>query len=129
MAGAEAGLCAGDIAAERDRIKTQIDYDYLVQWEDPKQVDELAELMLEVALDPGPVLRVGRDREYPMALARERFRQINSDHIVGILESLRTNHTQVLNPKAYLLAALFNAPTSANNQVAMQVSHDYPRGG
>lgn len=129
MAGAEAGLCAGDIAAERDRIKTQIDYDYLVQWEDPKQVDELAELMLEVALDPGPVLRVGRDREYPMALARERFRQINSDHIVGILESLRTNHTQVLNPKAYLLAALFNAPTSVNNQVAMQVSHDYPKGG
>ncbi len=129
MAGAEAGLCAGDIAAERDRIRTQIDYDYLVQWEDPKQVDELAELMLEVALDPGPVLRVGRDREYPMALARERFRQINSDHIVGVLESLRANRTQVLNPKAYLLAALFNAPTSVNNQVAMQVSHDYPRGG
>lgn len=129
MAGAKAGLCAGDIAAERDRIRTQIDYDYLVQWEDPKQVDELAELMLEVALDPGPVLRVGRDREYPMALARERFRQINSDHIVGVLESLRANRTQVLNPKAYLLAALFNAPTSVNNQVAMQVSHDYPRGG
>lgn len=127
--GAEAGLCAGDIAAERDRIKTQIDYDYLVQWEDPKQVDELAELMLEVALDPGPVLHVGRDREYPMALARERFRQINSDHIVGVLESLWANRTQVLNPKAYLLAALFNAPTSVNNQVAMQVSHDYPRGG
>ena len=129
MAGAEASLCTRDIAVERDRIRAQIDYDFLVQWEDPKQVDELVELMLEVALDPGPVLRMGRDREYPMALARERFRQINSDHIVGVLESLRTNRTQVLNPKAYLLAVLFNAPTSANNQVAMQVSHDYPRGG
>ena len=129
MAGAEASLCTRDIAVERDRIRAQIDYDFLVQWEDPKQVDELVELMLEVALDPGPVLRMGRDREYPMALARERFRQINSDHIVGVLESLRTNRTQVLNPKAYLLAVLFNAPTSANNQVAMQVSQDYPRGG
>lgn len=127
--GAEASLCTGDIAAERDRIRAQIDYDFLVQWEDPKQVDELAELMLEVALDTGPILRVGRDREYPMALARERFRLITADHIAAILESLRANRTQVLNPKAYLLAALFNAPTSANNQVAMQVSHDYPRGG
>ena len=129
MAGAEASLCAGDITAERDRIRTQIDYDYLVQWEDPKQVDELVELMLEVSLDPGPVLRVGRDREYPMPLARERFRLITADHIVGILESLRTNRTKVLNPKAYLLAALFNAPASVNNQVAMQVSHDYPKEG
>ncbi len=127
--GAGGGLCAGDIAAERERIRAQIDYDFLVQWEDRNQVDELAELMLEVALDPSPVLRVGRDKEYPMALARERFGQITSDHIAGILESLRTNRTQVLNPKAYLLAALFNAPTSANNQVAMQVSHDYPKGG
>ena len=127
--GAEAGLCAGDIAAERDRIRTQIDYDYLVQWEDPKQVDELAELMLEVALDPGPVLRVGRDREYPMVLARERFRQINSDHIVGVLESLRTNRTQVLNPKAYLLAALFNAPATTDNHYTMLVNHDMSNGG
>ena len=85
--------------------------------------------MLEVALDTSPVLHVGRDKEYPMVLARERFRLITADHIAAILESLRANRTQVLNPKAYLLAALFNAPTSANNQVAMQVSHDYPRGG
>lgn len=129
MAGAEAGLCAGDIAAERDRIRAQIDYDFLVQWEDPKQVDELAELMLEVALTTDPAIGIGRGKKYPTALVRERFRLITSDHIVGVLESLRTSRTQVLNPKAYLLAALFNAPTSVNNQVAMQVNHDYPKGG
>lgn len=65
----------------------------------------------------------------PPPLVRERFRLITSDHITGILESLWENHAQVRNPKAYLLAALFNAPTSTNNQITMQVSHDYPRGG
>ena len=127
--GAEAGLCAGDIAAERDRIRAQIDYDYLVQYEDPKQVDELVELMLEVALTTDPVISIGRGKKYPTVLVRERFRLITSDHITGILESLWENHVQVRNPKAYLLAALFNAPTTTNNQVTMQVSHDYPRGG
>ena len=113
--------------AERERIRSQIDYDYLVRWEDPKQVDELTELMLEVALAAGPSMRIGREKEYPTALVQERFRMIASDHIVGVLESIRANHTQVSNPKAYLLAALFNAPASANNQITMQVNHDYPR--
>lgn len=124
-AGAE--LREEDILTERKRIRAQIDYDYLVQWEDPKQVDELAEIMLEVALATGPSIRVGREKEYPTALVRERFRLLTADHIVGVLGSLRANHTQVLNPKAYLLASLFNAPASANNQITMEVNRDYPR--
>lgn len=128
-AGMGAGLCERDIWARREQIRAQIDYDFLVQCEDPKQVDELVELMLEVALTTDPAIGIGRGRKYPTALVRERFRLITSDHITGILESLWENHTQVRNPKAYLLAALFNAPTSTNNQITMQVSHDYPRGG
>ena len=124
-----AAFCGGDILAKREQIRDQIDYDYLVQWEDPKQIDELVELMLEAALTATPTMRIGREKEYSTALVQERLRLISADHIVGILESLRENRTQVRNPKAYLLAALFNAPASANNQVTMQVSHDYPRGG
>ena len=124
-----AAFCGGDILAKREQIRDQIDYDYLVQWEDPKQIDELVELMLEAALTTTPTMRIGREKEYSTALVQDRLRLISADHIVGILESLRENRTQVRNPKAYLLAALFNAPASANNQVTMQVSHDYPRGG
>ena len=128
-AGMGTGLCEGDILARREQLQAQIDYDYLVQWEDPKQVDELVELMLEAALTTDPAIGIGRGKKYPTALVRERFRQITSDHIVGVLASLQESRAKVRNPKAYLLAALFNAPTSANNQVAMQVSHDYPKGG
>lgn len=128
-AGASAGLCSRTISAKREQIRAQIDYDFLLQWEDQKQVDELVELMLEVALSTAPTISIGRGRKYPTALVQERFRLISSDHIVGVLDSLRENDSRVRNPKAYLLAALFNAPTSANNQVAMQVSHDYPKGG
>ncbi len=125
--GAGAELHEEDILAERERIRAQIDYDYLVRWEDPKQIDELVELMLEVELATDPAISIGRGKQYPTALVRERFRLITSDHIVGIQDSLRENRTQVRNPKAYLLAALFNAPTSTSNQTAMQVNCDYPR--
>lgn len=125
--GAGVELHEEDILAERERIRAQIDYDYLVRWEDPKQIDELVELMLEVELATDPAISIGRGKQYPTALVRERFRLITSDHIVGIQDSLRENRTQVRNPKAYLLAALFNAPTSTSNQTAMQVNCDYPR--
>nr|WP_290461172.1 DUF6017 domain-containing protein [Acutalibacter muris] len=126
-AGMSEGICAEDILAMREQIQDQIDYDYLVKWEDPKQIDELVELMLEVELATDPAISIGRGKQYPTALVRERFRLITSDHIVGVQDSLRENRTQVRNPKAYLLAALFNAPTSTSSQTAMQVNCDYPR--
>lgn len=121
------GICAEDILAMREQIQDQIDYDYLVKWEDPKQIGELVELMLEVELATDPAISIGRGKQYPTALVRERFRLITSDHIVGVQDSLRENRTQVRNPKAYLLAALFNAPTSTSSQTAMQVNCDCPR--
>ena len=53
---------------------------------------------------------------------RERFALIDSSHIERLLDAILENKTQVRNTKAYLLAALFDAPASKENHYTMRVN-------
>ncbi len=85
--------------------------------------------MLEVAMTRSPTIKIGRDAEYPTAFVQERFRQIKASHIEKVLEGIKENTTRVWNTKAYLMAALFNAPSSTDNHYTMLVNHDLYGGG
>ena len=120
---ARAGATSGaEVRQERERIREQIEYDCVCTVENREQVDEFVEIMLEVALTNSPTIRVGREREYPTALVRERFRLINSSHIERLLDAILENRTRVRNTKAYLLAALFDAPATKDNHYTMRAS-------
>ena len=119
---ARAGADGGLMRLERERIREQIEYDCVCTVENREQVDEFVEIMLEVALTNSPTIRVGREREYPTALVRERFRLINSSHIERLLDAILENRTQVRNTKAYLLAALFDAPATKDNHYTMRAN-------
>lgn len=54
---------------------------------------------------------------------------INSMHIQYVMECLKSNTTQVRNIKQYLLATLYNAPTTIDSYYAAQVRHDFGWGG
>ena len=107
---------------ERNRIRAQIDYGSICTVENREQVDEFVEIMLEVALTGSPTIRIGREREYPTALVRERFRRIDSSHIERLLDAILENRTRVRNTKAYLLAALFDAPATKDNHYTMRAN-------
>ncbi len=110
---------------KRKRIREQIDYDDLVTPFNHAQVDELAEIMLEVVMNRSPTVRIGRDAEYPASYVRERFQKLNREHIEKVLDGIRENTARVYNTKAYLLAALFNAVSTIDNHYAMLVNHDF----
>ena len=116
--GGAPGSCA-EVCLERDRIRAQIEYGCICTVENREQVDEFVEIMLEVNLTESPTIRVGRKREYPAALVRERFRLIDSSHIERLLDAILENRTHVRNMKAYLLAALFDAPATKDNHYTM----------
>ncbi len=99
-----------DVYEKREEIREQIEYDLICTPVNRTQVDEFVELMLEVAMTHSPTIKIGRDAEYPTAFVQERFEQINSSHIEKVLEGISINTTRVWNTRAYLLAALFNAP-------------------
>ena len=119
---ARAGADSGAVRLERERIRAQIEYGSICTVENREQVDEFVEIMLEVALTESPTIRVGREREYPAALVRERFRLINSSHIERLLDAILENKTRVRNTKAYLLAALFDAPATKDNHYTMRAN-------
>ena len=58
------------------------------------------------------------------ALVQQRFELINSSHIEKVLDGIRENTTRVWNTRAYLLAALSNAPATTDNHYTMLVNHD-----
>ena len=88
------------------------------------QLDELVEIMAEVAMLRSKTILIGRKTEYPTTFVQDRFRRITSGHIRKVLEGIRENTTRVYNTRAYLLAALFNAVSTMENHYAMQVNHD-----
>jgi hypothetical protein len=45
------------------------------------------------------------------------------------MDCLQKNTTQVRNMKQYLLAVLFNAPTTMNNHFTSLINHDMHAGG
>ena len=113
-----------EIFEKRADIQAQIDYELIVMPSNRAQVDEFVEIMLEVALTRTPTMKIGRDAEYPTAFVQQRFNQLTSIHIEKVMDGIRENTTQVRNARAYLLAALFNAPSTTDNHYTMQVNHD-----
>jgi len=113
----------------RAEIRRRIEYETLAETADRAQVDELVEIMVEVAMNRRPTIKVGREGEFSTAYVQERFARIGPEHIARVLEGIRENTNRVYNTKAYLLSALFNSVSTLDNHYAMLVNHDLRSGG
>ena len=114
-----------DGKTEREKIREQIEYKIMRDRYGQEQIDELVEIMLEVAMNRSPTVRIGRASEYATAYGQDRFSRITSMHIERVCDGIRDNHTQVRNTKAYLLAALFNAVSTLDSYYTMQANCDF----
>lgn len=114
-----------DALDEREKIKHQIEYDWLREQFRAEPIDELVEIMLEVAMNRSPTIRIGRDAEYPTSYVQERFSKITAMHIERVMEGIADNRTQIRNTRAYLLASLFNSVSTLDNQCTMQYNYDF----
>ena len=110
---------------ERNRIKNQIEYDCMAERYSRRQLDELVEIMLEVALNRSQTIRIGRDQEYPREYVQERFSKINASHIERVMDGIEDNQTPVKSTKAYLLAVLFNSVSTIDHYYTIQANADY----
>ena len=110
----------------KERVKEQIEYDTLCTQYTAEDVDALVELIAEMQSSTADAVRLGKD-QIPIEIIKERFRQLNQMHVAYVLDSLRTTTTQINNIKAYLLTALYNAPTTMGFFYSAQVRHDLRR--
>ena len=105
--------------------KKQIEFSCMAERYRRDQLNEIVEIMVEVAMNRSPVIRIGKDSEYATAFVQKRFSLINALHIEHIMEGLRENCTFVRNPKAYLMKTIFNSVTTIENSSALQHNHEF----
>lgn len=113
-----------DVDELREKIKTNIEYDVLVTQFGCEDIDGLVELILETFCRPGKTIRIS-GAEFPATLVKDRFRKIGQFQVEYIMECMRNNTTKVCNIKAYLLAALYNAPATIGPFYQAEVNHDF----
>ena len=114
----------------REIILENIDYEILCQ--DPKmdreQLDEIAELIVDTVCTARKTVRISGD-DFPAEVVKSRFLKLNSSHVQYVMDCMKDNTTYVRNIKKYLLAALYNAPSTISNYYSALVQHDMYGGG
>lgn len=78
---------------------------------DREMYEGIYELVLKTVLFKGESMVIASSR-YPMNLVRCKFMKLNSSHVEYVIDCLRSNTSKVKNIKKYMLATLFNTPST-----------------
>ena len=109
---------------QREIIEENIGYEQLRQELPYDDVESLLELIVDVLSSTASTMRIGGE-VLPMDAVRRRFRQLDSEHIRYVIDSLRQTTTKINNIRAYLLTALYNAPITIGPYYSAAVRHDF----
>ena len=116
------------IQAYGSLIKENIDYDNLLITHPFEQelIKGIYELILETVLCQNEEILIASNW-YPVQLVKSKFLKLKYSHIEYVIECLKKNTSKVKNIKKYMLAALFNAPTTIDGYYQAEVNHDMPQ--
>ena len=113
--------------AYENLVKETVDYESLevTHHDDMRQVDEIVNLIVETVMCKNDKILIASNW-YPASLVKKKFLMLTYSHIEYVLHCMSGNTTKVKNIKKYLLAALFNAPSTMNGYYQAEVNHDMP---
>ena len=117
-----------DVAAYSEIIKENIELDILLERYpyDRELLTGIFDLILETVLCKNKSIVVASS-EYPAELVRSKFLKLNMFHVEYAMDCMRKNTSKIYNIKKYLLAALFNAPSTISGYYQAEVNHDLPQ--
>ena len=109
----------------RDLILENIDYDVLASdpHVDRELLDEIVDLVQETVCSTRSRIRVAGN-DYPAEVVRSKLVKLNREHIRFVMDCLKQNTTRIRNIRQYLLAMLFNAPSTMSSYYTALVAHD-----
>ena len=116
-----------EMKAYEEIIKENIAYEDLLIANplERETIDGILHLILETVLSKSETMVIASN-QYPTALVKSKFLKLNYSHIGYVLECLHHNTSKVKNIKKYLLATLFNAPSTMDSYYRAEVNHDMP---
>lgn len=112
-------------------IKEKIEYDHHMKYDeinDRELYDELFELICEVVCVKRTMIRIAGE-EYPYELVKSKFLKLRSSHLEYVMGCMKDTTTKISNIKAYMVTALYNAPSTINHYYQQKVQHDMYGGG
>ena len=109
--------------AYQDLVKENIEYDILCQTYPQEEVDGLVALMVDTICSSRKRVVVGGE-PVPHEIVKSRLLKLDMTHVQYVFECMHKNTTKVRNIKQYLLAALYNAPSTIGHYYSAEVNHD-----
>ena len=91
--------------------------------DDEDTIYQIVDLLVDTCDSKRKLIRIAGD-DKPAEVVLSRLKKLNADHIRFVLDCLAANTSPILNMKQYLLAALFNAPTTIQLYYQNKVNHD-----
>ena len=113
----------------REIIRENLEYDIMVDryQYDSERIDGIVDLILETVCTARKTIRIAGD-DYPAELVKSKFMKLDSSHLEFVLDCMKKNTTEIRNIKKYLLAVLFNAPSTIDSYYTSLVAHDIASG-
>lgn len=94
---------------------------------DSEMIDGMVEMILDVLCSKRETIRIAGD-EKSLNVVKGRFMKLSIDHIRYVLNCLQGNTTKIRSIKQYILAALYNAPTTIDSYYRAEVNYDMATG-
>ena len=91
--------------------------------DDEDTLYQIVNLLVDTCATNRKLLHIAGD-DKPAEVVRSRFMKLNADHIHFVLKCLAENSSPIRNMKQYLLASLYNAPTTMQLSYQNQTNHD-----
>ena len=120
------GIGCDSLAEIKEMVLENIEYRYIKDNHNRERLDEIVDLMVETLCSTKAIINVAGD-DYPAQLVKEKLLRINCLHIDYVFECLDKTTTYIRNIRRYLLATLFNAPSTIDSYYSALVNHDLNR--
>ena len=91
--------------------------------DDEDTLYQIVNLLVDTCATNRKLLHIAGD-DKPAEVVRSRFMKLNADHIHFVLKCLAENSSPIRNMKQYLLASLYNAPTTMQLSYQNQTNYD-----
>ena len=120
-----------DVNAYIELIKENIEYEHHMKyddWQNRVLYEELFEVICEVVCVKRTIIRIAGE-DYPYELVKSKFLKLNSGHLKYVIGCMHDTNTKISNIKAYMVTALYNAPSTMNHYYQQEEQHDMYGGG
>ena len=116
----------GNTDAYIQQIKKNLDYDFYmtndVVYMDKDLLKELFVIICDVVCTKSETIKIS-GYVYSCDYVRSKFLRLTSNHVMYVMDCIKNTTTKIANIKAYLLVALFNAPSTIDHYYQQEIRH------